>query len=116
MWGPNYDWTPDQCHGSVAMTALQRMLLQYEGNEIYLFPAWPKEWDVDFKLHAPFNTTIEVQLKDGNVEKLIVNPAERKKDVIVSFSCSSAGFSSTSNGKDICPWVLLDTKRSRLAP
>jgi len=59
MWGPNYDWTPDQCHGSVAMTALQRMLLQYEGDEIYLFPAWPDDWDVEFKLKAPGNKTIQ---------------------------------------------------------
>ncbi len=82
MWGPNYDWTPDQCHGSVAMTALQRMLLQYEGDEIYLLPAWPKNWDVDFKLHAPNNTTIEGILKNGEITRLIITPDEREKDVL----------------------------------
>jgi hypothetical protein len=82
MWGPNYDWTPDQCHGSVAMTALQRMLVQYEGDEIYLFPAWPKEWDVDFKLHATQNTTIEATLKNGEITRLKVTPEERGKDII----------------------------------
>ena len=81
MWGPNYDWTPDQCHGSVAMTALQRMLVQYDGDEIYLFPAWPKEWDVAFKLHAPHNTTIEVTLKKGEIIQLKVTPEEREKDI-----------------------------------
>ncbi len=35
------------------MIALQRMLVQYEGDEIYLFPAWPKNWDVEFKVYAP---------------------------------------------------------------
>ena len=35
---------------TVAMIALQRMLLQYDGDEIYLLPAWPKDWDVEFKL------------------------------------------------------------------
>ena len=81
MWGPNYDWTPDQCHGSVAMTALQRMLVQYDGDEIYLFPAWPKEWDVAFKLHAPHNTTIEAILKKGEIIQLKVTPEEREKDI-----------------------------------
>ncbi|MCK5822167.1 MAG: hypothetical protein KAH17_09775, partial [Bacteroidales bacterium] len=72
MWGPNYDWTPDQCHGSVAMIALQRMLLQYDGDEINFFPAWPKDWDVEFKLKAPKNTTIEGSLKNGEMSRLKV--------------------------------------------
>ena len=82
MWGPNYDWTPDQCHGSVAMTALQRMLVQYDGDEIYLFPAWPKDWDVEFKLLAPKNTSIEATLKNGEITQLKVTPKEREKDII----------------------------------
>jgi len=85
MWGPNYDWTPDQCHGSVAMTALQRMLLQYEGNEIYLFPAWPKDWDVDFKLHAPGNTTVKCSLKEGEIVRLEVTPISRRQNILNSF-------------------------------
>jgi len=83
MWGPNYDWLPDQCHGTVAMTALQRMLVQYDGDEIYLFPAWPKGWDVEFKLNAPYNTIIEGSIKNGNIESLIVNPESRMEDVII---------------------------------
>jgi hypothetical protein len=82
MWGPNYDWTPDQDHGSVAMIALQRMLLQYDGDQIYLFPAWPKDWDVNFKLHAPQNTTIEATLENGEITRLKVTPIEREKDII----------------------------------
>ena len=53
FYGPNYDWVPDQDHGSVAEMALQTMLMQTSGERILLFPAWPKEWDVQFKLHAP---------------------------------------------------------------
>jgi len=86
MWGPNYDWVPDQDHGSVALIALQRMLLQYEGDDIFLFPAWPKHWDVDFKLHAPKNTTVEGTLKNGELTRLKVTPEERKKDVFNKFS------------------------------
>lgn len=86
MWAPNYDWVPDQDHGSVAMIALQRMLLQYEGNEIYLFPAWPKEWDVDFKLYAPNNTTVEATLKNGQLTRLSVTPVGREEDVMNKLS------------------------------
>jgi len=82
MWGPNYDWTPDQCHGSVAMIALQRMLVQYEGDDIYLLPAWPKDWDVAFKLHAPQNTSIEGKVENGKITTLQVSPERRKIDLI----------------------------------
>ncbi len=81
FWGPNSDWIPDQDHGSVASIALQRMLLQSEGKKILLLPAWPKDWDVDFKLHAPVNTTVEGQYSDGKFQKLKVTPRSRREDV-----------------------------------
>jgi hypothetical protein len=31
--------------------------MQTIGDEIRLLPAWPKEWDVDFELHVPQQTT-----------------------------------------------------------
>jgi hypothetical protein len=58
------------------------MLLQADDKKIYLFPAWPKNRDVHFKLHAPYNTTIEATLKNGKIESLIVLPKEREADVI----------------------------------
>jgi hypothetical protein len=81
MWGPNYDWTPDQDHGSVMMSALQRMIVQYEGDQILLLPAWPKDWNVSFKLHAPKNTTIKGAYRNGKLEQLQVTPESRRKDV-----------------------------------
>ncbi|MCC6397638.1 MAG: hypothetical protein IT282_11530 [Bacteroidetes bacterium] len=83
FWGPNYDWTPDQDHGSVSMIALQRMLMQYEGDEILLLPAWPAEWDVDFRLHAPRNTVLQGTVRKGKVERLDVFPESRRKDIRV---------------------------------
>jgi alpha-L-fucosidase 2 len=47
---------PDQANGSVASMTLQSMLMQTEGSKIAVFPSWPKDWDVEFKLHAPQNT------------------------------------------------------------
>ena len=82
FWGPNQVWNPDQSHGGVSMTALQAMLLQVDGRKIYLFPAWPKEWDVSFKLHAPYNTTVEGEQRDGKVTFLKVTPQSRAADVV----------------------------------
>ena len=82
FWGPNYDWIPDQDHGCVTMTALQRMIIQTEGRKILLFPAWPKEWDVEFKLHAPMKTTVEGVYRDGKIERLKVTPRSRVRDVV----------------------------------
>ena len=81
FWGPNYDWTPDQDHGGVLMKTLQAMLLQTDGQKIFLLPAWPKEWDVDFKLHAPQQTVVGGVYRDGKILRLRVTPESRKKDL-----------------------------------
>jgi hypothetical protein len=83
MWGPNYDWLPDQDHGSNIMLTLQGMLLRPVGSRIYLLPAWPKAWSARFKLHAPGRTVLEGQVRDGALVDLQVTPPSRRKDVIV---------------------------------
>ncbi|MFC3563002.1 DUF5703 domain-containing protein [Pedobacter jamesrossensis] len=82
FWGPGFDWTPDHNWGGSGMIGLQEMLMQVDGKKIYLFPAWPKGWDVHFKLYAPYQTTVEVELKNGKIESLKVLPASRKADVL----------------------------------
>ncbi|MBN2312122.1 MAG: hypothetical protein JXR94_24300 [Candidatus Hydrogenedentes bacterium] len=83
FWGPNFDWIPDQDHGCNALMALQVMLMQCDGRAIRLFPAWPKDWNVEFKLHAPYNTTVEGAYAAGALQRLAVSPPERRADVIV---------------------------------
>jgi hypothetical protein len=83
FWGPNFDWVPDQDHGGNGLMALQTMLLQWHGRQIFLFPAWPEEWDVEFRLHAPMNTIVEGVYKNRKVEKLLVTPQARLRDVVV---------------------------------
>ena len=83
FWGPNYDWTPDQCHGGVLCATLQSMLLQTDGKQILVLPAWPRDWDVDFKLHAPQQTVLEGRVRDGRLEDLKVTPAGRRADVVL---------------------------------
>jgi hypothetical protein len=82
FWGPGFDWTPDHNWGGTGMIGLQEMLMQVDDKKIYLFPAWPKTWNVHFKLHAPYNTTVEATVKNGKVESLTVLPKEREKDII----------------------------------
>jgi hypothetical protein len=81
FWGPGHDWVPDHNWGGSGMIGLQEMLMQTDGTKIYLFPAWPKEWNVQFKLHAPFNTTVEGVLENGKIKELKVTPEERRKDI-----------------------------------
>ncbi len=65
------------------MIGLQEMLLQADGKKIRLLPAWPKEWNGAFKLHAPYNTTIEARIREGKISQLVVLPASRKNDIIL---------------------------------
>jgi hypothetical protein len=82
FWGPGHDWTPDHNWGGTGMIGLQEMLLQTNGKSIYLLPAWPDNWDVDFKLHAPYKTIIKGRYQNGKLEIIEISPKERLKDVV----------------------------------
>ena len=83
FWGPGHDWVPDHNWGGSGMIGLQEMLLQTVDNKIYLFPSWPKDWDVSFKLHAPYNTTVEAVLRSGKIISINVSPESRKSDIVL---------------------------------
>ena len=82
FWGPGYDWSPDHNWGGSGMIAVQEMLMQEVDDKIYLFPAWPKEWDVRFKLHASRGTVVEAELRQGEVVNVHVTPARDKKNIV----------------------------------
>ena len=81
-WGPGYDWTPDHNWGGSGMIGLQEMIMQCDGNNIYIGAGLPDDWNVKFKLCAPQNTIVEGHIAKGKVIDLIVTPEYRKKDVI----------------------------------
>ena len=83
FWGPGHDWTPDHNWGGSGMIGLQEMLLQTVGEELRVLPAWPKEWDVDFKLHGPRQTVVELSLRSGKIERLVVTPDSRRADLVM---------------------------------
>jgi hypothetical protein len=82
FWECKMDNTPDNDHGATSANALQSMLLQCDGSRIFLLPAWPEDWDVSFKLHAPSNTTVECEYRDGRVQSLKVIPESRRADIV----------------------------------
>ena len=59
------DSCPDFDHFGSGSTALQRMLVQEAGDKIQLLPAWPANWDADFKLHVAGQTTITGKVAGG---------------------------------------------------
>ena len=103
FWPADVDWAPDHNWGGCGMIGLQEMVMQTHGlpgesgpaspespaaaNRIRILPAWPAAWDVDFKLHAPYNTTVEGKLRDGEVVDLVVEPEFRRKDIVVAYDC-----------------------------
>jgi hypothetical protein len=82
FWSKNSDWIPDLDNGGAGMATLQLMLLQCDGREIRLLPAWPADWTADFKLRAPLQTTVAGHVEHGKLTRLEVTPAARAKDVI----------------------------------
>jgi len=82
FWGPGHDWVPDHNWGGSGMIGLQEMLMQTTDDKIILFPAWPKSWDVSFKLYAPKNTTVECIYQNGKVTSMKITPENRRKDLI----------------------------------
>ncbi len=83
FWGPGHDWVPDHNWGGSGMIGLQEMLMQTSENEIRLLPAWPEDWNVDFRLHAPENTIVEGSVRNGEIQDLKVTPESRLADVII---------------------------------
>ncbi|TDW96925.1 DUF5703 domain-containing protein [Dinghuibacter silviterrae] len=83
FWATGHDYKPDEDNGGNGENGLQQMVLQSDGQKILLLPAWPADWDADFKLHAPGNTTVEGTIEAGHLTNLVVTPASRRADVVV---------------------------------
>jgi hypothetical protein len=83
FWVRGHDYMPDEDNGGNGQLGLQKMLMQCDGKKILLLPAWPKEWTADFKVNAPYQTTIEGHVENGKISGLRVNPKSREGDVVV---------------------------------
>jgi len=83
FWSKNSDWIPDMDNGGAGMETLQFMLMQCDGKRIQLAPAWPGNWTADFKLSAPYRTTVSGHVENGKITNLKVVPSSRAKDVVM---------------------------------
>lgn len=83
FWKPAHDWIPDLDNGGDGMITLEEMLLQADGRKILLLPAWPADWNAEFRLHAPFQTVVEGRVEKGKLVQVTVTPASRKADLIL---------------------------------
>ncbi|MCG8311060.1 MAG: DUF5703 domain-containing protein [Cytophagales bacterium] len=77
------DACPDLDHFGVGSIALQRMLVQEANGKILLLPAWPGDWDAEFKLHVSGNTVIQGKVEGGKLKDWSIHPQSRKKDVVI---------------------------------
>jgi hypothetical protein len=82
FWKAGGDWIPDLDDGGTGMMTLELMLMQYDGKRIQLLPAWPSDWTADFRLHAPYRTTVEGHVEHSKITNLKVTPQSRAKDVV----------------------------------
>ena len=82
FWATGNDYHPDEDNGGNGENGLQQMLMQADGKKIILLPAWPAGWDADFKLNAPYNTTVEGKVVKGKLVAVKVTPASRAVDVV----------------------------------
>jgi len=77
------DSCPDFDHFGAGAVALQCMLVQEAGERILLLPAWPADWDVDFRLHLRQGTILSATVKDGHLVTWDIRPAARRAQVVV---------------------------------
>jgi len=77
------DSCPDFDHFGAGSVALQRMLVQEAGDKILLLPAWPADWDADFKLHLMRRTVLRGTVKNGQLVAWDIEPPSRRGDVVV---------------------------------
>lgn len=83
-WGPNFDWTPDQDNGGNLLMTLQDMILQSYDNLVYVLPAFPRDWDVSFKLYTFENNPVSGTFREGKwVHKPSLGKKSRQKVRIV---------------------------------
>lgn len=86
FWAKKNDYAPDQDNGGNAEHALQQMIMQTDGKKILLLGAWPAGWNAEFKLCAPYQTTVAGAIRNGQLTNLVVMPPERMADVINLFT------------------------------
>lgn len=81
LWMDHQDYVPNFCHGGMLESTLQSTLLQTDGKRLLLLPAWPQDWSVQFRLHAPDQTIVTGTAEHGKLTALQVTPNARASSI-----------------------------------
>lgn len=77
---------PDLASLGAGMTGLHAMLVASEPDpkgRLFLLPAWPRNWDVTFRVRAPGGTIVDGTVESGKLVRLVTTPVERRDDVVL---------------------------------
>lgn len=77
------DSCPDFDHFGSGSVALQKMLVQEGNGKILLLPAWPSQWDANFKLHVSRGGIVTGTVRDGKLVEWDIQPASLRSKVVV---------------------------------
>ncbi len=108
FYGPNNDWIPDQCHPNVASIALQRMLIQVDGEQVEFFPAWPTDWDVEFRQFGPNGMIFMGDYENGAVKWMDPTADGLLSQVDYQLVMANLGYDNQSNEGDLASLLLGD--------
>jgi hypothetical protein len=70
-------------HGGVYLAGLRYMLLQNDASKTFVFPAWPCEWPVSFRLHTSNSTIVTVDYQGPGKLSIQVQPESQTQNVHV---------------------------------
>ena len=79
FWGPNFDYTPDQDHGTVASSALILSLVQSDETGIRLLPAWKRDVNAAFRLPLYGGGYVQCVYEDGKLSVQSLEGHERSE-------------------------------------
>ncbi len=81
-WGPDFANLPKNAAADPLADVLRDMIVQAQGGKIYLFPGWPEDVDVSFRLALSGNRRIEAVYKDGKFDEIEVWPKRQTGNVV----------------------------------
>lgn len=67
--------------GLPPLNALLATLLQFDYGQLHVFPAWPAQFDAEFRLHAELQTVVTAKITNGHVS-IKTNPSRRNRGVL----------------------------------
>jgi hypothetical protein len=68
------------------MAGLNAMLIASEPDpkgRIFLLPAWPRNWDVTFRVRASGGTLVDGVVESGKLVRLVTTPVDRRDDIVL---------------------------------